>query len=83
MKRIAVLGTIVALGSLSIAVSAYQAPAGPLASGAGRREDREGQGQPLHHHRLEPDAPRHLHRRQHRRVRHREGVVIVDTKLAG
>ena len=29
MKRIAVLGVIAALGSLSIAVSAYQAPAGP------------------------------------------------------
>ena len=29
MKRVAVLGIIAALGSLSIAVSAYQAPAGP------------------------------------------------------
>ena len=45
--------------------------------------DREGERQPVCHHRLERRQYRDLQRRQHRRVRHRPGVVLVDTKLPG
>ena len=46
-----VLGTLVGVGALSLVVSG-QAPGGSVGQGDRRHQDREGEGQPVHHHGL-------------------------------
>ena len=45
--------------------------------------NREGERQPVCHHRLERRQYGHLQRRQHRGFATDRGVVLVDTKLPG
>ncbi len=82
MTRVLVLGTLGCVGALSLVVSGQAPPSGSTQGGGGH-QDREGEGQPLRHHRFG--------RRGHRAFSGGNtavfitdaGVTLVDTKLPG